>query len=68
MTIVKLLLLVFVSIVGYTRGAVDNMSPFLDPNYGADGIFLGAASIFFAYTGFDAIGNAAEEVRARVRV
>jgi APA family basic amino acid/polyamine antiporter len=44
------------------------MSPFLDPNYGADGIFLGAASIFFAYTGFDAIGNAAEEVRARVRV
>jgi APA family basic amino acid/polyamine antiporter len=67
-TIIKLVLLVFVSIVGYIRGAVDNMSPFFDLNYGTDGIFLGAASIFFAYTGFDAIGNAAEEVGASVHV
>ena len=74
MTIVKLLLLVMICIVGYanvswTRDSpspYDRMSPFLSPTYEVDGIFLGAASIFFAYTGFDAIGNAAEEVRVCV--
>ena len=36
--------------------------PFFHPFYGADGVFLGAAMLFFTYVGFDAICNAAEEV------
>ena len=35
-------------------------SPLAD--YGVDGLFLGAAIIFFTYIGFDAISNTAEEV------
>ena len=50
--------------MGYANGAWDaNAQPFIDPNFGADGIFLGAACLFFTYVGFDAICNTAEEAR-----
>ncbi|KAI7840220.1 hypothetical protein COHA_006002 [Chlorella ohadii] len=62
-TVFKLVLLVVVSIVGYVQGTWDNAEPFIDPNFGADGIFLGAAVLYFTYVGFDAISNAAEETR-----
>ena len=39
----------FVSIVGYARGTWASAQPFVDPNFGADGIFLGAAALFFTY-------------------
>ena len=68
----KLMLLLVIIIVGYTRGSWANVNsaqyPFIDADFGADGIFLGAAIIFFTYTGFDAIGNAAEEVRVLRRM
>ena len=38
-----------------------NYTPFLP--YGWSGVFSGAAIVFFAYLGFDAIANSAEEVR-----
>ncbi len=38
-----------------------NWSPFLP--YGWQGVFTGAAIVFFAYIGFDAVSTAAEEVR-----
>jgi APA family basic amino acid/polyamine antiporter len=74
-TIIKLAMLVMICIVGYANvsstqdspSPYNRMSPFLSPAYDVDGMFLGAASIFFAYTGFDAIGNAAEEVGPSVR-
>jgi APA family basic amino acid/polyamine antiporter len=62
-TVFKLLLLVVIAIVGYVQGTWDNAEPFIDPNFGADGIFLGAAVLYFTYVGFDAISNAAEETR-----
>ncbi|PSC68357.1 cationic amino acid transporter 1-like [Micractinium conductrix] len=73
MTVIKLALLLAVSIVGYTRGAWPNpnpgtpgpshFNPFTKPQWDADGIFVGAAMLFFAFTGIDAVGNAAEEVK-----
>jgi APA family basic amino acid/polyamine antiporter len=39
----------------------DNFTPFLPA--GSAGVFGAAASIFFAYVGFDAVSTAAEEVR-----
>lgn len=39
----------------------DNYVPFLP--FGWSGVFSGAAVVFFAYLGFDAIANSAEEVR-----
>ena len=40
---------------------ISNYSPFLP--FGWEGVFSGAAIVFFAYLGFDAIANSAEEVR-----
>jgi basic amino acid/polyamine antiporter, APA family len=45
-----------------------NWHPFIPPNqggtrYGIPGIMAGAASVFFAYIGFDAVSTAAQEAR-----
>lgn len=53
-------ILIFISIgVNYINPA--NYQPFLP--FGWSGVFKGAAIIFFAYIGFDAITTAAEEVK-----
>jgi basic amino acid/polyamine antiporter, APA family len=59
--IIKLsVILLFISIgINYINPA--NYHPFLP--YGWTGVFKGAAIIFFAYIGFDAITTAAEEVK-----
>lgn len=58
---VKLIaVLIFIGVgVWYVRPA--NWSPFLP--YGISGIWSGAAIVFFAYIGFDAVSTAAEEVK-----
>jgi APA family basic amino acid/polyamine antiporter len=48
--------------------AAANWHPFIPPNeggnrYGIPGIFAGAASVFFAYIGFDAVSTAAQEAK-----
>jgi APA family basic amino acid/polyamine antiporter len=59
MVIVKLLVLSLFVIVGVTHLKGANYHPFA-PN-GFTGIHQGAAIVFFAYIGFDAISTAAEE-------
>ena len=48
--------------------AMHNWHPFIPPadghgNFGLNGIALGAASVFFAYIGFDAVSTAAQEAK-----
>ncbi len=48
--------------------AFHNWRPFIPPadghgNFGFNGIALGAASVFFAYIGFDAVSTAAQEAK-----
>jgi len=48
--------------------AFHNWHPFIPPsdghgNFGYNGIALGAASVFFAYIGFDAVSTAAQEAK-----
>jgi APA family basic amino acid/polyamine antiporter len=48
--------------------AFHNWHPFIPPsdghgNFGFNGIALGAASVFFAYIGFDAVSTAAQEAK-----
>lgn len=57
----KLLILLFFVIVGIKYIKPENWSPFM-PN-GWSGVFTGAALIFFAYIGFDAVSTAAEETK-----
>jgi APA family basic amino acid/polyamine antiporter len=61
MVIIKLLVLGLFIAAGVTVINPDNYTPFA-PN-GFTGIHQGAAIVFFAYIGFDAISTAAEETR-----
>ena len=61
MVIIKLLALALFIGVGLTHLTPDNYTPFA-PN-GFTGIHQGAAIVFFAYIGFDAISTAAEETK-----
>jgi APA family basic amino acid/polyamine antiporter len=61
MVVIKLLALGLFIAVGATHLHGENYHPFL-PN-GFTGIHQGAAIVFFAYIGFDAISTAAEETR-----
>lgn len=53
-------ILVFIVLVA-TRIDTANYDPFMP--FGWAGVFSGAAIVFFAYLGFDAIANSAEEVK-----
>ena len=61
MVVVKLLALGLFAAVGLMNIHPENLTPFA-PN-GFTGIHQGAAIVFFAYIGFDAISTAAEETR-----
>ena len=61
MVVVKLVVLALFVVVGATHLNPANYTPFA-PN-GFTGIHQGAAIVFFAYIGFDAISTAAEETR-----
>ena len=61
MVIIKLIVLAFFVIVGMNYVKPENWTPFA-PN-GWAGIQAGAAIVFFAYIGFDAVSTVAEEVR-----
>ncbi|MBI3928367.1 MAG: amino acid permease [Armatimonadetes bacterium] len=55
-------------VLGHWQQAMDNWTPFIPPNegygkYGWSGISRGAAVVFFAYIGFDAVSTAAQEAR-----
>jgi APA family basic amino acid/polyamine antiporter len=61
MVIIKLVVLAFFVLVGLKYVKPENWTPFA-PN-GWAGIQAGAAVVFFAYIGFDAVSTVAEEVR-----
>ncbi len=61
MVIIKLIVLGLFVVIGAQHINPDNYTPFA-PN-GFRGIHQGAAIVFFAYIGFDAVSTAAEETR-----
>jgi APA family basic amino acid/polyamine antiporter len=61
MVAIKLVVLIFFVIVSWKAVNTANWNPFM-PN-GFVGVFRGAAVIFFAYIGFDAVSTVAEETR-----
>lgn len=58
---IKLVIIVLFVIIGLLNVNPSNWTPFAP--FGFTGIMQGAAIIFFAYIGFDAVATAAEEVR-----
>ncbi|MFB6672083.1 amino acid permease [Streptomyces sp. NPDC056390] len=64
LTIIKIAIVLLVIVVGFTKVNTDNLSPFAP--FGLNGAFTGAATVFFAVFGYDALSTAAEEsVEAR---
>ena len=61
MVAIKLLILAFFVFVGFFYVQPENWRPFM-PN-GLGGVQAGAAIVFFAYIGFDAVSTAAEETK-----
>lgn len=61
MVLVKLAVVLFVIFAGIPWVQPENWTPFFP--FGVNGVFQGAALIFFAYIGFDAVSTAAEEVK-----
>jgi basic amino acid/polyamine antiporter, APA family len=61
MVTVKLAAVLFFIVVGASYVKPENWSPFAP--YGWSGIMTGAAVVFFAYIGFDAVSTTAEEAK-----
>lgn len=61
MVSIKILVLLFFIVVGYRWVQPVNWTPFAPNGWG--GISAGAAIVFFAYIGFDAVSTVAEETR-----
>ncbi|MEV0600283.1 amino acid permease [Streptomyces sp. NPDC050315] len=59
LTIIKIAIVLLVIVVGFTKVNADNLSPFAP--FGLGGAFTGAATVFFAVFGYDALSTAAEE-------
>ena len=53
--------ILIILIAGFTKANPANLKPFLP--FGIDGIFNGAAFVFFSFIGFDCVSTLAEEVR-----
>jgi basic amino acid/polyamine antiporter, APA family len=65
MVILKLIVLAFFVAIGWKYTRNENWQPFAPNGWG--GIQAGAAIVFFAYIGFDAVSTVAEEVRNPAR-
>lgn len=61
MVFIKVVVILLFLAVGIGYVKPDNWTPFMP--YGFAGVATGAATVFFAFIGFDAVSTAAEEVR-----
>lgn len=59
LTIIKIAIVLVIVVAGFTKVDTANLTPFAP--FGIGGAFAGAATVFFAVFGYDALSTAAEE-------
>ncbi|VFQ63886.1 unnamed protein product [Cuscuta campestris] len=74
LTALHITFIVFVIVIGFTKGDPKNMTRPADPKlpggfspFGASGVVSGAAMVYLSYIGYDAVSTMAEEVRNPVK-
>ncbi|HYJ79897.1 MAG TPA: amino acid permease, partial [Longimicrobiaceae bacterium] len=69
LVLIKVTVLLIFIVAGFSYINRENLTPFIPPNtgefgsFGWSGVLRGAAIMFFAYVGFDAVSTAAQEAR-----
>ncbi|GEP56111.1 amino acid permease [Reyranella soli] len=69
MVVVKLVVVLAFVLIGAAHVNTANWQPYIPPNtgefgqFGISGVLRGASIVFFAYIGFDAVSNCAQEAR-----
>lgn len=69
LVILKIAVVLIFIFIGFKYVSADNLTPFIPQNtgvfgeYGWSGVLRGAAIVFFAFLGFDAISTAAQETK-----
>ncbi len=61
MVIFKIIVIIFVIVIGFFYVDTKNWDPFLPNGFG--GVLAGVSAVFYAYIGFDAISTTAEECK-----
>jgi amino acid transporter len=61
MVVFKIIVIIFVIVIGFFYVDTKNWSPFLPNGFG--GVLAGVSAVFYAYIGFDAISTTAEECK-----
>ncbi len=61
MVVFKIIVIIFVIIIGFFYVDTTNWDPFLPNGFG--GVLAGVSAVFYAYIGFDAISTTAEECK-----
>ncbi|KAM7267563.1 hypothetical protein ACFE04_009729 [Oxalis oulophora] len=75
LTTLHILFIIFIIVIGFSRGDIKNFTQPRNPNenpsgffpFGAFGVFKGASIVYMSYIGYDAVSTLAEEVRDPVK-
>merc|ERR1712166_597225 len=62
-TVVKVLLILFMTIAALTAFDTNNLTPFVPPEYGVGGVLKGGTAAFFGFIGFDEVCCMAGEAK-----
>jgi len=68
MTIIKIVLIIFMTTAAFTAFESENLSPFIPPEFGAGGVLTGGTAAFFGFIGFDEVCCMAGEAKNPTKI
>merc|ERR1712195_418259 len=68
MTVIKIVLIVFMTTAAFTAFDSDNLTPFVPPQFGTGGVLTGGTAAFFGFIGFDEVCCMAGEAKNPTKI